>query len=159
MKGNVTRRGRNSWRLKFDRGRDANGKRQITYLTVRGKKADAYAKLAEQLAAVGKGTFVEPSKVTVIEHVRTRLAHWKAAGEIGDKTHERYSELVENQIARFPIANVKLQALKPMDIETWHTILRTSGSMRGGGISARTIGHAHKVLSKALREAVKFELA
>ena len=38
MKGNITRRGRNSWRLKFDRGRDANGKRLITYMTVRGTK-------------------------------------------------------------------------------------------------------------------------
>src|SRR4051812_20978959 len=98
MKGNLTRRGKNSWRLKFDRGRAANGKRLITYMTVRGTKRHAEAKLAELITAVGKGTFVEPSKLTIAEHVRARLSHWKAAGDIGDKTAERYGELIENQI-------------------------------------------------------------
>ncbi len=153
------RRGGNSWRIKFDLAPGPDGKRRSRFVTFRGSKKEAEAKRIELLAAVGKGMFVEPSKLTVIEHVRARLKQWKSAGDIGDKTHERYSELVENQIARFPIAAIKLQALKPVDVEAWHTDLRENGSVRGGGISARTIGHAHKVLSKALREAVKFDLA
>lgn len=159
MKGSITRRGKSSWRIKFDLEPGPGGKRRSRYVTLRGTKKEAEAKRIELLAAVGKGTFVEPSKVTVIEHVRARLKQWRSAGEIGDKTHERYSELIENQIARFPIAGMKLQELKPLNVEAWHTDLRTNGSVRGGGISARTIGHAHKVLSKALREAVKFDLA
>ena len=31
MKGNITKRGENSWRLKFDAGRDATGKRKTQY--------------------------------------------------------------------------------------------------------------------------------
>jgi hypothetical protein len=38
MIGNITRRGANSWRLKFDIGRDTAGKRITRYLTVRGTK-------------------------------------------------------------------------------------------------------------------------
>lgn len=159
MKGNITKRGRDSYRIKFDLAPGPAGQRRSRYVSFRGTKKEAEAKRIELLAAVGKGTFVEPSKLTVIEHVRARLKQWKSAGEIGDKTHERYGELVENQIARFAIAGIKLQELKPVNVEAWHTDLRENGSVRGGGISARTIGHAYKVLSKALREAVKFDLA
>ena len=41
MRGNITRRGRSSWRLKFDSGTDQNGKRLIQYQTVHGTKKDA----------------------------------------------------------------------------------------------------------------------
>lgn len=52
-----------------------------------------------------------------------------------------------------------LQKLKPLDIEEWHTTLKNQGRVRGeGGVAARTIGHAHRVLGKALRDAAKNEL-
>lgn len=160
MRGNITRRGENSWRLRFDVGAHFNGRRKVQSVTVRGTKRQAQAKLAELLHSVDRGTYVEPSKITVIEHVRARVAHWKASGTINGKTAERYGELVEHQIAPFPIAAKMLQRLKPIDIEAWHTALRTGGRKDGnGGISARTIGHAHRILSKALKEAVKFDLA
>ena len=40
MKGNLTRRGKNSWRLKFEAGRDPiTGKRFTKYVTLKGAKA------------------------------------------------------------------------------------------------------------------------
>jgi integrase len=66
--------------------------------------------------------------------------------------------LLENQISPHLGAKV-LQRLKPLDIEQWHITLRSSGRVRGeGGIAARTIGHAHRVLGKALRDAAKNDL-
>src|SRR4029077_18723301 len=45
------------------------------------------------------------------------------------------------------------------DIEEWHTTLRSTGRADGkGGLAPRTIGHAHRVLGKALRDAAKNEL-
>ena len=72
MRGTITKRGRASWRLKFD-APSADGKRNTQYVTVRGGKKDAQATLNELLAAVGKGTFVPADKVSVAEHVRTRI--------------------------------------------------------------------------------------
>ena len=41
MKGSVIRRGKKSWRVKFDLGRDPlTGKRQTTYQTFRGTKRE-----------------------------------------------------------------------------------------------------------------------
>ena len=146
MRGNITQRGNRSWRLKFDAGRDASGQRKIQYETFRGTKREAQSRLAVLIAAVGQGSFVEPSKATVAEFVRGRVEIWEAAGDITARTALRYRQLVENQIA--PHLGVKLlQRLTRLDIEGWHAALRTSG------LAARTIGHAHRVLGKALRDA------
>jgi integrase len=164
--GHIQRRGKASWRLKFEGGpRDpGTGKRKIEYLTVRGTKAEAKVRLAELVAAVGKAEYVEPSKVTVAEHVRARVAQWEAAYDpaaktgISPKTAERYRELVENQIAPH-IGSTAAQRLTTRDIERWHATLRTSGRKGGkAGVSARTIGHAHRILVHALRDGIKHDL-
>jgi hypothetical protein len=92
------------------------------------------------------------------EHVRNRVAQWEGSGNISAKTAERYRELIENQIVPH-LGEKQVQKLKPADIEAWHAHLKGSGRKDGkGGISNRTIGHAHWVLSKALREAARHDL-
>jgi integrase len=158
MKGNITKRGRSSWRLKFDAGRDASGNRKIQYHTFRGGRREAQLKLAELIASVASNAYVEPNKVTVAEFVRGRIDQWEAAGDITARTAARYRELADNQIAPH-IGDKALQKLRPLDIEEWHTVLRNSGRANGkGGLAPRTIGHAHRVLSKALSDAVENEL-
>jgi integrase len=146
MKGNITRRGKNSWRLKFDAGRDASGKRKVQYITFRGNKREAQNRLATLIASVGQGSYVEPSKATVAEFVRGRVDQWEAAQDISARTARRYRQLVENQIVPH-LGAALLQRLTRLEIEGWHTVLRT------GGLAPRTIGHAHRVLGKALRDA------
>ena len=83
MKGNITRRGKNSFRLKFDSGIDANGKRKIQYHTFRGTKREAEDRLTELMASVGKGSYVEPNKkIMVANFVRGRINQWEASGKI-----------------------------------------------------------------------------
>src|SRR5262249_9762282 len=102
--------------------------------------------------------YVEPNKITVAEFVRNRIDQWEAGGDITARTAARYRELAENQIA-LHLGNKALQQLRPLDIEEWHTALRNSGrANRKGGLAPRTIGHAHRVLSKALSDAVENEV-
>ncbi len=158
MKGHIQQRGKDLWRLKFDAGRDNGGKRKIQYVTFRGTKREAQVKLAELIASVAGHTFVEPSKITVAEFVRDRITQWEAAGKISARTAARYRELAENQIVPH-LGSKTLQKLRPLDIEDWHTALRTNGRAHGkGGLAPRTIGHAHRVLSKALKDATENEL-
>ena len=158
MRGSIIRRGVRSWRLKFDAERAPGAARATKYVTVRGTRKQAESELARLLTAADAGTLVEPSKTTVAEFVRVRVDQWEASGDISARTAQRYRQLVENQIV--PQLGAKpLQRLRPLDIEAWHTTLRTSGRVRGkGNLSARTIGHAHRVLGKALADAVKNEL-
>jgi integrase len=159
MKGHLQQRGKNSWRLKFDAGRDEKtGKRKTQFHTFRGTKRQAQVKLAELIASVAQSKYVEPNKVSVAEWVRGRVDVWESTGEISARTAQRYRQLVENQIVPH-IGEKLLQKLRPLDIETWHDELRTVGRVRGKGeLSARTIGHAHKVLGKAFADAAGFEL-
>ena len=159
MKGHIQQRGKNSWRLKFDAGRDEKtGKRKTQFHTFRGTKRQAQVKLAELIASIAQAKYVEPNKVTVAEWVRGRVDAWESSGDISARTAQRYRQLVENQIA--PHIGAKLlQKLRQLDIETWHDALRAAGRVRGKGeLSARTIGHAHKVLGKALADAAGYEV-
>ena len=67
---------------------------------------------------------------------------------VSPKTLERYIELAERQIIPH-LGDVKLQKLRPERIEQWHTALLAAG------LSARTTGHAHRVLSLGLKRAVE----
>ncbi|HXB79656.1 MAG TPA: tyrosine-type recombinase/integrase [Bradyrhizobium sp.] len=159
MKGHIQQRGKNSWRLKFDAGRDEKtGRRKTQFHTFRGTKRQAQVKLAELIASVAQDKYVEPSKITVGDFVTDRVDQWEARGDITARTAARYRELIENQIV--PHIGVKhLQKLRTLDIEEWHAALRNGGRADGkGGLAPRTIGHAHRVLDKAFREAVKNEL-
>jgi integrase len=91
--------------------------------------------------------------------MHARVAQWEASQEIGAKTAERYRELVENQIVPH-LGLIAVQKLRPLDMEQWYIALRSNGRKDGrGGVSTRTIRHAHRILSKALREAVRHDLA
>ena len=144
MRGNITRRGKNSWQIKFD-APAVDGKRQQRYASVRGTYKDAQKELTKLLNAADEGTLPDPSSATLAEYLRAWLN-----GPLGlsPKTLERYRELGERQIIPHLGAS-KLQKLKPEHMQQWH------GRLIGQGLSPRTVGHAHRVLRLVLQCAVK----
>jgi integrase len=163
-KGHIRGRGKNSFELKYDVAHESGGRRTI-YKSFKGTKRQAQAELTRLLAQAGEGNHVDPTKLTVAEHLRARFVHWKLAKIIGPMTAQRYEELIEHNIIPY-IGARPLQRLSTLDIETWHTALMTRGrkgrngyaDKSEGGLSARTIGHAHRVLSKAISEAMRHGL-
>lgn len=154
--GNITRRGKTSWRLKYEGGeRDpATGKRRTRFVTVRGTKREAQSELTRLLAAVDNGTAVDPSRVTIAEY----LAAWLAADtDLAPKTIERYRQLVAQQIVPHLGATL-LQRLRPAQVAEWHTILLRAGGKDSRPLSARTVGHAHRVLHRAYERALRLEM-
>src|SRR5262245_7898802 len=129
-RGNITRRGKRSWQLKFDVGVDAKGKRKIRYVTVRGTRQDAQRQLTQLIAQRDAGTLVEPSKLTVREYIVQWIGESPKEGEepaapptgLSPKTVERYRQLAENQI--YPhLGGVLLQKLKPAQVRAWQETL------------------------------------
>ena len=157
MKGNITRRGANSWRLKIALGRDpVTGRRLTRFATVRGTKRQAEAELARQITAHDAGTLVEPSKTTLADYMRSWI-ETAATLRLSPKTAERYRQLIERQIVPY-LGALPLQKLKPVHVANWHATLLKAGGHGGGALTARTVGHAHRVLHKALADATKYEL-
>lgn len=150
--GGLQKFGIDKYRIRYR----VNGKRHSEMFA--GDKEHAEARLRELLGSADKGQFVEPNKITVAAFVRARVDQWEASGDITARTADRYRELIENQIVPY-LGTKFLQKLRPLDIEEWHTTLRTEGRADGkGGLAPRTIGHAHRVLGKALRDAVANEV-
>ena len=158
MKGHIRERSPGHWAIVIDVRDTATGKRKRRWHSFRGTKREAQVECAKLIAAIGKDDYVEPSKVTVAEFMRARVNQWEAASDISARTAQRYRQLVENQIAPY-LGTKVLRKLRPLDMEEWHTSLRNGGRVHGqGGIAARTIGHAHRLLSKALRDAASNDL-
>jgi integrase len=157
MRGNITRRGKASWRLKFDAGRDpATGKRLTKFVTVRGTKRSAEKELSRLLTAADTGMLVDPSKVTVAEYLTTWITE-ASAQSLSPKTAERYRGLIDKQIVPH-LGKIALQKLRPSHLADWYSTLLRAGRADGGPLAARTAGHAGRVLHKALARAAATEM-
>jgi integrase len=148
MKGHIRERSPGHWAIVIDVRDPQTGKRKRKWHSFVGTKREAQVKKAELIAALNQGSYVERSKITVAAFVRCRINQWEAAGEITARTAQRYRQLAENQIVPH-IGAKPVQKLTRLDAEGWHTTLRNTG------LAARTIGHAHRVLGKSLRDAEK----
>jgi integrase len=157
VKGHIQQRGARTWRLKFDVGRDpSTGKRITRFVTFHGTKREAQSELARLIAAVKSGDFIEASRLTIADYLRAWVKVAETAS-ISPKTAERYRELIERQIIPF-IGATRLQKLKAAHVAEWHAALLREGRHDGSGLAPRTVGHAHRVLHKALADAVAREL-
>jgi integrase len=149
MRGNITRRGKSSWRLKFDGERIA-GKRQIRYVTVRGTRKDAEAELARLLNDAHRGVLVGPTKVTVGDWLRQWLDDAKP--DLSGGTIQNYTDKIERQIIPI-LGKIELQRLKPVDAQRWFKDMPSTKPL-----SARSRVFTFKLLSAALDAAVRGEL-
>ena len=74
MRSGITRRGKYSWRIKFEVGNDPlTGKRKVHVETVRGAKVDAVTLLSKRLAERGENRLIERSAITVAQYARHGL--------------------------------------------------------------------------------------
>jgi integrase len=152
MRGHIQRRGKQSWRLKFDLGCDPlTGKRKTRYVTVRGKRADAERELRAVLYRHDKGVAIDPSKITVAQFLDEWLSD-VASQRVAPKSLERYRGLVENQIKPH-LGTIPLQKLRPANVAGWIQTLIGLGKL-----STRSIRHAHGVLRTALNHAAAIEV-
>ena len=156
MRGNITRRGKSSWRLKFDA--DPNpitGERKIRYVTVKGKRSDAEAELARLLNDAHKGTLVDASRLT-LERYLWRWLDGKHG--LSPVSVERYRDIIGKTVVP-TLGEIEIQKLKPLHVKEWLSGMITSGRRRNGGsLSARTVRHSYRVLSAALADAVRLDL-
>jgi integrase len=151
MRGHLRRRGEHSWEIKFDLGRDpVTVKRQTRYHSFKGTKRDAQAELTRLLSEAQKGIYVDASKETVASFLDRWDRDW-AASNVSAKTLERYQQLIKNQV-RPHIGQLPVQKLQPVHLtELYARLIR-------GGLSARTVGHVHRVLHRAFGHAAKWRL-
>lgn len=156
MKGHLRKRGQNSWAIVVDLPRTSDGKRRRKWHTFKGTKGAAEAEMAKIVHQMQVGDYVEPARQTVTEYLRQWLGFSQT--RVSAKTFERYREIVETQIVP-ALGHIKLHKLHPTQIQEVYSLWSRQGRRNGkGGLSAQTIVHHHRLLHRAMSQAVKWQL-
>lgn len=155
MEGHIRKRGQ-TWAIITFEGRDpATGKKRYKWRKGGRTRAAAAKALRELLKAKDDGTFIEPSDLTVAEFLEKFLADVRA--RISPKTFERYQEISRKGLVP-ALGTRPLAKLVPLDLCDFYAKALASGGRNGRPLSPRTVLHFHRVLSAALRQAVKWNL-
>jgi len=154
MKGHIRERGKGTWALIVDLGRDSAGKRKQKWHSFKGNKRDAQNELARLITELNSGTYVEPSKLSLAGYLDQWLDVVKP--KLAARTHHRYCELMRLHVSK-RIGATKLPKLRPLHIEKLYAGLRTEHDGKDG-LSPTTILQVHRVLRNALKQAVRWNM-
>ena len=153
MSGGCIRvRGPDTWELRFELPRGADGKRRTRTVTFKGLKSKAAAELRRLMREVDENLHAETDGVTVAGW----LFRWLVAADVSPRTRERYKELCDGFIAP-RIGALALDKLDSAAIQGMMTELASSGRRDGksGGLSPTTRRHVFRCLCTALNSAVE----
>jgi integrase len=158
MKGHLRKRGDRSWAIVLELDRDPEtGKRRQKWHSVSGTKRDAERELSRILNDRQSGAYSEPSKLTVAEYLERWLE--SVEGSVAGSAFHRYREIVRRHLVP-AFGRVPLAALQPLVIDRYYSKALKSGRLtrKGGGLSAQTVVHHHRVLRTAPTQAVRWRL-
>jgi integrase len=150
MNGRIRKRGKRSWELTIDIGRDENGERLRKFVNVKGTKAEAQRQQRELLASLDKGLPVDTGKLNVDQFLQRWLRDY-AIPNTRPRTAERYESDIRLHITP-ALGHLQLSRLAPSNIQTMEARLQESGK------SARSVQHVHTVLREALKHAMRWGL-
>jgi len=153
MKGYIRQR-EDSWQITIDVGREpSTGKRLRHFERVKGSKRDAQRRLHELLVTVEQGRYVKPTELNVGQFLKKWLQDY-AQMNTRARTFERYASVVDH--LTLALGSIPLTALRPQHLEKYYGACLISGRRDGkGGLSPLTVKKHHRVLSGALKYAVR----
>ncbi len=156
MRGHVRKRG-GVWCFVIDLPRVGSGARRQRWFSGFATRKQAQTALSAALSDLGRGSYIEPSAMTVGDFLQRWLDDY-VQHNCAAKTGERYAEILRNHVLPM-IGRVKLRELKPAHIQELYSHAKRAGRIDGrGGLSNRTVHHVHRVLTNAFNTGVKWQL-
>lgn len=169
MRGSVgsytTKGGQRLWRIRYDLPPGPDGRRRPTTRRGFARRKDAEKALTEILGSLERGTYVDPSKVTVRQYLeeewlpsrkptqeRSGRGH---RGKVGIGTWDSYVTYTRSYIVP-RLGRIPLQKLSRADLNGLYDWLETEGGRSGKGLSPKTVANVHGIIHKALGDAVKW---
>ncbi len=139
----------------MDTGRDpvSGHRRQRTKGGFRTRR-EAEDALAVAVSSVNDGTYIAKDPQTVGEWIDRWLV--AIAPKIRASTLRDYRSGLERVKDR--LGHVRLQALRPLDIEELYASLLLEGHRFGGGLAPKTVKNLHIALRRSLADAERFGL-
>ena len=147
MKGNIRKRGdKQGWQLCIYVGKKPDGRPIRHYETVRGRKSDAQARLRELLTSMDKGTYAPPTRHTVGQLLHDWLGSY-CKTNCQQRTTDGYESVARLHLTP-SLGHVPLKDLQSRTIQSCYGTLCET-------LTNRTVLHVHRVLSQALKWAVR----
>ncbi|KAF1083877.1 Transposase [Sporotomaculum syntrophicum] len=176
-KGTLQKRGPNSWKLTAACGLDAEKKqiRKTKTITVeqtcelksckgcpKMKRCKARGEAEKQLALfvdeIEKGTFIEPTKLTLADFVERWLRDYGETN-LAPKTLHRYKGILTRVLQA--MGHIKIEKIRPTHLLEFYANLQEDGIRedgKEGKLSEKTILYHHRVISSILNDAVQWQV-
>jgi len=148
MRGSVTARGNNTWRLQVYIGTGADGKARRHTETYRGKKSDAQRRLRELLSSLDNGIFSPPSRLSLAEHLENWLTGYVRTN-CAPRTQDSYQSIADH--VSDALGHYRIRDLSPQVIQQYYGKALER-------LAPRTVAKHHRLLSQALKYAVRLGL-
>lgn len=147
--GSIYQRSNGSWAAVYTNGVKPDGKPNRKWIY--GKTAaEVREKLNKVTAQLREGTYIEPEKLTVSAWLTIWLENYVRRPGAKESTGDEYERVAVNRIIPYLGGN-KLQKLRPEQLQKWINEL-------SGKYSPASVRNAHRVLSIALKQAIKNRL-
>jgi len=158
MPGHIRKRGKKSWAVVVDLGRDSvTGRRRQDWRSVKGTKKEAEAFLVQLLHERDQGNDIERTRLTVGQYLERWLSNYVAVNT-APATVVTYGSFVHRHLLP-ALGSIPLAKLRPQHIDAYYSrALKDGRANGGGGLSATTVLHHHRVLREALQHAVRLQL-
>ncbi len=156
MRGHIVKRGKDSYTIVLELGQDpVTGKRRQQWISIKGSKKEADAKLAETIDSINKGTYVRPTKTTLAEFLDRWLQDY-VWPNLAPRTAEGYEHIIRQHLIP-GLGQMVLTSIKPEHLQKYYGEKLRDGRRDGkGGLSPKTVRHHHITLHTALQTAVKW---
>lgn len=133
------------YQVRYDIGVDENGKR-VTKSSYFDKQKDAIAFMQDELNALNRGIYVDPSEQSLYVYCKDWYGTYKEPTITKLNTKKKYRNSL-NRIKKLPIGNVQL-----MDLST-ELLQKTYNKMKSDGLSESTIKITHTTIKGSLTHA------
>lgn len=133
------------------------GKRKQKCYTFYGNKKGAEKFLTEKLRELDTGLLIDTKKMKFAEY----LDYWiKEACEnkLSITTLDGYKQNIEKHIKQY-LGSIELEKIMPLHLQSFYTDRLKNGRLDGkGGLSCKTVVTLHRIIHRALEQAVKWQL-
>lgn len=156
MTGHIRERGPGKWALVYDAPPGPDGRRRQKTKIVHGTKKEAQKALREIHQQIDNGCYVEPDRISLADYLDRWLKEY-VQPNLSAKTAQEYAQKIRSYVVP-NLGATRLVDLKPLHLQSFYNRMLESGGAKGTGLSARSVLHIHRVLHKALGQAVKWQM-
>src|SRR4030042_3771368 len=146
MRGYIRSKGEHNWQIQVYTGTGPDGKPRRHFETVHGRKGDAQRRLTELLSSLDKGVYTPAGRLTVGEYLNQWLDGYVKTN-CQSRTQHGYENIVRRHLIP-GLGHIQLNQLHPQVIQAYY-------GKACAKVSARTVHKHHRILSQALKHAVK----